>query len=193
MPHQANVAGNIHGGEIIKLMDSTAYATARRYARTNVVTARVDEVEFHLPIFIGDLVICTAQVVYVGNIHGGEIIKLMDSTAYATARRYARTNVVTARVDEVEFHLPIFIGDLVICTAQVVYVGNSSMEIVVIVEVEDLETEGKKRALTAFFTMIALDKKGRPTKVPELTLETEEEKRAFEEGRLRYERHKHKK
>ena len=76
---------------------------------------------------------------------------------------------------------------------QVVYVGNSSMEIVVIVEVEDLETEGKKRALTAFFTMIALDKKGRPTKVPELTLETEEEKRAFEEGRLRYERHKHKK
>jgi thioesterase family protein len=79
-----------------------------------------------------------------GNIHGGEIIKLMDSTAYATARRYARTNVVTARVDEVEFHLPIFIGDLVICTAQVVYVGNSSMEIVVIVEVEDLETEGKK-------------------------------------------------
>ena len=125
-----------------------------------------------------------------GNIHGGEIIKLMDSTAYATARRYARTNVVTARVDEVEFHLPIFIGDLVICTAQVVYVGNSSMEIVVIVEVEDLETEGKKRALTAFFTMIALDKKGRPTKVPELTLETEEEKRAFEEGRLRYERHK---
>ena len=105
-----------------------------------------------------------------GNIHGGEIIKLMDSTAYATARRYARTNVVTARVDEVEFHLPIFIGDLVICTAQVVYVGNSSMEIVVIVEVEDLETEGKKRALTAFFTMIALDKKGRPTKVPELTL-----------------------
>lgn len=51
MPHQANVAGNIHGGEIIKLMDSTAYATARRYARTNVVTARVDEVEFHLPIY----------------------------------------------------------------------------------------------------------------------------------------------
>jgi acyl-CoA hydrolase len=127
-----------------------------------------------------------------GNIHGGEIIKLMDSTAYATARRYARTNVVTARVDEVEFHLPIFIGDLVICTAQVVYVGHSSMEIVVVVEVEDLETEGKKRALTAFFTMIALDKKGRPTKVPELTLETEEEKRAFEEGRLRYERHKKK-
>ncbi|MCD8361058.1 MAG: acyl-CoA thioesterase [Acidaminococcaceae bacterium] len=128
-----------------------------------------------------------------GNIHGGEIIKLMDSTAYATAHRYARTNVVTARVDEVEFYLPIFIGDLVICTAQVVYVGHSSMEIVVVVvEVEDLETEGKKRALTAFFTIIALDKKGRPTKVPELTLETEEEKRAFEEGRLRYERHKKK-
>ena len=55
MPHQANVAGNIHGGEIIKIMDSCAYATARRYSRTNVVTARIDEVQFHLPIFIGDL------------------------------------------------------------------------------------------------------------------------------------------
>lgn len=66
MPSQANVAGNIHGGEIMKLMDSTAYAAARRYARSNVVTARVDELEFHLPIFIGDLVICTAQVVFAG-------------------------------------------------------------------------------------------------------------------------------
>lgn len=127
-----------------------------------------------------------------GNIHGGEIIKLMDSAAYATARRYARTNVVTARVDEVEFHLPIFVGDLVMCTAQVVYVGRTSMEVVVVVEVEDLETEGKKTALTAFFTMIALDKKGRPTPVPELLCETSEEQKAYEEGKRRYHDHKKK-
>lgn len=83
-----------------------------------------------------------------GNIHGGEIMKLMDLAAYAVARRYAHTNVVTARVDELEFHLPIFIGDLVICTAQVAYAGKSSMEIAVTVEVEDLECDGytcKKR------------------------------------------------
>ena len=121
-----------------------------------------------------------------GNIHGGEIIKIMDSCAYATARRFSRTNVVTARIDEVQFHLPIFIGDLLICTGQVIYVGKSSMEVSVTVDVEDLETEGQKRALTAYFTMIALDKKGRPTTVPRLLCESEEDKRAFAEGDRRY-------
>jgi acyl-CoA hydrolase len=125
-----------------------------------------------------------------GNIHGGEIIKLMDSTAYAAARRYARSNVVTARVDELEFHLPIFIGDLVISTAQVVYVGKSSMEVAVNVEVEDLESEGRNKALSAFFTMVSLDKKGRPNIIPELIIDTPEDKAAFEEGKKRYEAHK---
>lgn len=128
-----------------------------------------------------------------GNIHGGEIIKIMDSAAYASARRYARSNVVTARIDEVEFHLPIMIGDLVTCTAQVVYVGNSSMEVAVTVDVEDLETEGKKRALSAYFTMVALDKKGRPNQVARLELQTQEEKQAFAEGQRRYEGHKQRK
>ncbi|MPM99684.1 hypothetical protein SDC9_146878 [bioreactor metagenome] len=128
-----------------------------------------------------------------GNIHGGEIIKIMDSAAYASARRYARSNVVTARIDEVEFHLPIMIGDLVTCTAQVVYVGKSSMEVAVTVDVEDLETEGKKRALSAFFTMVALDKKGRPNPVACLELVTPEEKQAFAEGQKRYEAHKQRK
>ena len=128
-----------------------------------------------------------------GNIHGGEIIKIMDSAAYASARRYARSNVVTARIDEVEFHLPIMIGDLVTCTAQVVYVGKSSMEVAVTVDVEDLETEGKKRALSAFFTMVALDKKGRPNPVASLKLITPEEEKAFAEGQKRYESHKQRK
>ena len=128
-----------------------------------------------------------------GNIHGGEIVKIMDSAAYAAARRYSRANVVTARIDEVEFHLPIIIGDLVTCMAQVVYVGKTSMEIAVTVDVEDLETIGRKRALSAFFTMVALDKKGRPSKVPALPLNTSSEKQAFEEGRNRYEYHKQKK
>ncbi|HWR05736.1 acyl-CoA thioesterase [Sporomusa sp.] len=138
-------------------------------------------------------VMMPSQANVAGNIHGGEIMKLMDSTAYAAARRYARSNVVTARVDELEFHLPIFIGDLVICTGQVVFAGKSSMEVAVTVEVEDLECEGRKRALSAFFTMVSLDKKGRPNIVPELILDTSEEKTAFEEGKRRYEAYKTKK
>lgn len=138
-------------------------------------------------------VMMPSQANVAGNIHGGEIMKLMDSTAYAAARRYARSNVVTARVDELEFHLPIFIGDLVICTGQVVFAGKSSMEVAVTVDVEDLECEGRKRALSAFFTMVSLDKKGRPNIVPELILDTPEEKSAFEEGKRRYESYKKKK
>lgn len=131
-----------------------------------------------------------------GNIHGGEIMKLMDSAAYASARKYAKSNVVTARVDELEFHLPIFVGDLVTCTAQVVFVGKSSMEVAVTVEVEDLECDGnqcRKKALSAFFTMVSLDKKGKPNLVPELLLDTPQEILAFEEGKQRYESYKLKK
>lgn len=128
-----------------------------------------------------------------GNIHGGEIMKLMDSTAYAVARRYARANVVTARVDELEFHLPIFVGDLVICIGKVVFAGKSSMEVAVTVEVEDLENGGIQKALTAYFTMVALDKKGRPHKIPELVLESDEDRAVFEQGAQRYETYKQRK
>lgn len=123
-------------------------------------------------------------------------MKIMDSTAYASSRRYANSNTVTARVDELEFHLPIFIGDLLTCTAQVVYVGKSSMQVKVVVEVESLECVGdcrRNRALTAYFTMVSLDENGKPKFVPELIIETDEEKLAYEEGKERYERQKYKK
>lgn len=123
-----------------------------------------------------------------GNVHGGELMKMMDSTAYAAARKYSRSNVVTARVDELEFHTPILIGDLVTCTAEVIYVGHTSMEVAVNVEVEVLEADqGPQHALSAYFTMVALDRNGRPMAVPPLELETEEEKAAFEAARKRHE------
>jgi len=130
-----------------------------------------------------------------GNIHGGEIMKLMDLVAYAVARRFAHTNVVTARVDELEFHQPVYIGDLVTCTAHVAFAGKSSMEIAVTVEVEDLECDDytcRKKALSAFFTMVSLDKKGKTNLVPELILNTSEEIAAFDEGKKRYEWYKSK-
>ena len=126
-----------------------------------------------------------------GNVHGGEIMKIMDSTAYTAARRYAHANVVTARVDELQFHEPILIGDLVICTAEIVFVGHTSMEISVKVEVEDLDDESTpQQALSAYFTMVAMDRNGKPLPVPPLKLETDTEKRAFMEGKRRYEEHR---
>ncbi|MGL4990148.1 MAG: acyl-CoA thioesterase [Sarcina sp.] len=131
-----------------------------------------------------------------GNMHGGEIIKIMDSTAYASSRRYSNCNTVTARVDELQFHLPIYIGDLVTCTAEVVYVGRASMQVKVIVEVESLECKGicyRNKALSAYFTMVALDEHNKPAQVPTLILETEDDKKNYEEGKARYEAQKKKK
>ncbi|MDR1815067.1 MAG: acyl-CoA thioesterase [Clostridiales Family XIII bacterium] len=123
-----------------------------------------------------------------GNVHGGEIMKIMDNTAGAAALKYAKTNVVTARVDELQFLEPVHIGRFLTCTATVVYVGTTSMEIRVIVEVEDLRIPGsKKRALDAYFTLVALDGEGHPTPVPPFVPETDEDKKAWEKVRKRRE------
>lgn len=121
-----------------------------------------------------------------GNVHGGEIMKLMDTAAGAVAIKYARSNCVTARVDEMEFHLPIFVGALVTCTAAVVYVGRTSMEVFVHVEVEDLESDnGPQKALSAYFSMVAMGRNGRPRQIPEFIPESEDEKRLHEEAKER--------
>ena len=128
-----------------------------------------------------------------GNVHGGEIMKIMDNCAGVAAMRHAHRNCVTARVDELLFIHPVYVGELLICEAQLVYVGRTSMEIEVKVFVEDLGDgqEGEKTmALTAFFTFVALDKYGKPCEVPALDIETEEERAAFREGEKRYLRHK---
>ncbi|MFV0517855.1 MAG: acyl-CoA thioesterase [Aminipila sp.] len=129
-----------------------------------------------------------------GNVHGGEIMKFMDTTAGAVAIKYSKSNCVTARVDELEFHLPIFVGALVTCTATVVYVGRTSMEVFVNVEVEDLEANSEpQKALSAYFTMVAMGRNGRPQDVPQFTPETEDEIRLHEEAKARVEAHREKK
>jgi len=122
-----------------------------------------------------------------GNIHGGEILKIMDSAAAAVAKRHCRSNVVTARVNELEFMIPVHVGDLLICTAEMAFAGRTSMEILVTVEVEDLYSEEPPRtALTGYFTVVAIDEQGKPKPVPRLIPETEEEKQRYEERKQVY-------
>lgn len=129
----------------------------------------------------------------VGRVHGGEIIKLMDNAAGIVAMRHARTTCVTARVDKLEFHLPINVGNLVTCIGQLTFVGKSSMEVLVTVFVEDLsKDEEAKIALTGFFTMVALGKSEAATTVPPLEITTDEERKFFEEGQHRYLEYKQK-
>lgn len=122
-----------------------------------------------------------------GNIHGGEIMKMMDNTAAIAAMRHANSNVVTARVDELVFKKPIRIGEYVTCTGRVVYAGNSSMEVFVTIESENLRTGKRQVALTAFFTMVSLDDNDMPSSVPQILPGDDEFSRGlFEIGRRRY-------
>jgi acyl-CoA hydrolase len=121
-----------------------------------------------------------------GNVFGGIIVKHVDLIAGLVAKRHAgRANVVTASIDRMVFMKPVFIGNALIISAKITYVRRSSMEIEVNVEAEDLEDNTRIHAATAFVTMVALDKYGKPTRVPQLVIENDDDKRRYGEGELR--------
>ncbi len=122
-----------------------------------------------------------------GNVHGGVIMKLIDTSAGVVASRHARTNVVTASIDRLDLRHPVFIGDLLFFNASLNLVGRTSMEIGVRVEAENLLTGEVRHAASAYLTYVALDKNGKPTEVPPLILETEEEIRRNREAKIRRE------
>ena len=121
------------------------------------------------------------------NVHGGTIMKQIDEAAAIVAVRHARTNVVTVSVDKIDFIKPIFVGNLVIAKASLNFVARSSMEVGVRIEAENLITGDRIHAASAYLTFVALDNR-KPTEVPRLICKTDEEKRRFEEGRLRREK-----
>jgi len=112
-----------------------------------------------------------------GNVHGGIIMKHIDMTGGVAAMRHARCNVVTASIDSLIFHYPVFIGDLVTLRASLNLAARSSMEVGVRVETENLFTGEVRHTASAYLTFVALDRNGRPTPVPQLIPETDDEKR----------------
>ncbi len=117
-----------------------------------------------------------------GNVFGGAIVRYIDEIAAAVAQRHARSNVVIASIDRMDYHNPVKVGDLLTLKASVNHVGKTSMEIGVRVEAENPMTGETVHAASAYATMVALDKNGRPTVVPRLLPETEEEKRRYAEA-----------
>ncbi len=122
-----------------------------------------------------------------GNVHGGVVVKIIDEAAGVVSARHARSNVVTASIDRMDFHNPVFVGDVLFFKASLNLVGRTSMEIGVRVEAENLITGEVRHAASAYLTYVALDTQGRPREVPPLILETEEEKRRNREARERRE------
>ena len=122
-----------------------------------------------------------------GNVHGGTILKLVDTSAAVAALRHARTNIVSASIDRMDFYRPVYVGDLLILKACVNYVGRTSIEVGVRIEAENLKTGKVTHTGSSYVTYVALDEKGRPTPVPQAIPETAEEKRRWREGKERRE------
>ncbi len=122
-----------------------------------------------------------------GNVHGGVIMKLIDTAAGVVAIRHARSNVVTASIDRLDFHHPAFVGDFLTLRASLNFVGRTSMEVGVRVESENLISGERRHTGSAYITYVALDRNGRPTPLAPLILETGEEMRRNREARARRE------
>lgn len=120
-----------------------------------------------------------------GNVHGGVIMKLVDTAGAIAAIKHAGRPVVTAVMDSMTFRAPVYVGHLVTLEAEVTWVGRTSIETEVKVTAENVLTGEKTLTSTAYVVYVALDENGRPTEVPRLILETEAEKRRWAEAEER--------
>lgn len=120
-----------------------------------------------------------------GKVHGGIILSLMDKVAYVCAAKHAEKYCVTANVGGVDFLAPVEVGDLVHLKASVNYVGRTSLMVGIKVETENFHTKTITHTNSSYFTFVAIEEDGKPSKVPGLILENATEVRRFAEGKLR--------
>lgn len=118
------------------------------------------------------------------NLMGGRLLHWMDIASAISAQKHSNRIVVTASVDNVSFGKPIELGNVVNLRAKVTRAFNSSMEVHILVEGEDIPSGTKFKSNEAFYTFVAVDQSGRPIDVPELIPESKEEVEFFD-GALR--------
>ncbi len=133
-----------------------------------------------------DTELCTTVISHVmmphhanpaGNVNGGVIMQLIDDAAFVIATRYARTNVVTASIERIDFHRPVHVGDLLTLRGCLNMTHRSSMEVGVRVEGEDMQSGTVRHIASAYLTFVALDQDHRPKVVPEYVPATPEARR----------------
>jgi acyl-CoA hydrolase len=122
-----------------------------------------------------------------GNVHGGVIMKLVDTAAGLSAVKHSRSRVVTVAMDEMVFIEPVFLSDVVILRSQVNDVGRTSMEVGVRVDAENTLTGERRHVSSAYLVFVALDREGNPKSVPRLEPQDLEESRRMEEAKIRRE------
>jgi acyl-CoA hydrolase len=118
-----------------------------------------------------------------GSLLGGRLMHWMDIATAMAASKHCNRIAVTAAVDNLVFHIPIKLGNIVTLKASVNRAFNTSMEVGVRVESEDIETGEINHSNSAYFTFVATDSKtGKKVGVPQAIPETEDEKRRFEQA-----------
>ncbi len=122
-----------------------------------------------------------------GNMHGGELLKLLDQVAYTCAMRYSGSYVVTLSVDNVMFKQPVRIGELIHLNAAINYTGRTSMEVGIQVIAEDLQKQIVRHTNSCYFTMVAIDDRGKPVTIDTLVPDTDDDKRRWSDALARRE------
>ncbi len=120
-----------------------------------------------------------------GNVHGGVVMRMVDEAGALAAMRHAHAPVVTVAVDSMTFLEPIYVGNLVICNAELTYVGRTSMEVRVEVLAENPLDGTSRISNTAYLVYVALDKDGRPHAVPPLLYASDAERARAEQAKER--------
>ena len=116
-----------------------------------------------------------------GNVLGGRVLHLMDMCAAMSAYKHARSHVVTASVDNMNFLAPAKKGFILILRSSVNYVSNSSMEVGVKIKSENPLTGEIKHTGSAYLTFVALDENSKPREIPYIIPETDVEIRRYKE------------
>ena len=125
-----------------------------------------------------------------GNVLGGRVMHLMDMCAAMSAYKHARTAVVTASVDRLDFLAPAKMGEIMILKSSVNYTGKSSMEVGVRIESENPKTGDIYHTSSAYLTFVSLNDNGKPKRVDNINPENDNEIRRFNEGKVRHEERK---
>ncbi len=110
-----------------------------------------------------------------GRLFGGRLMEWIDVVAAVAARRHSGCNVTTACIDTLSFKEPAYVNDTVVLEGIVTHVGTTSMEVRVDVFVEELSGE-RKHINRAYLVLVALDEEGKPTPVPRLEVDSEEQR-----------------
>jgi len=129
-------------------------------------------------------IVMSSHVNGAGRLFGGLLMQWIDVVAAVVARRHAQMDVITASISSLEFKAPAHMNDTIELVGQLVYAGRTSMEVRVDTYVESLSRR-RTHVNRAYLTMVALDADGKPSPVPALIPETNEDKEEYRAAEAR--------